>query len=374
MKNLKFLLLLFVAINVNARKQNPIRCIHTYSQGISIDKVVTKNRQTTIHFRWLANNGDAILIPSDCWLVGADKSLHPLLSHNGYTPGVQRSPKDGYKKKFTMTFAALADTDSVFDIVSGHDFLKYFCFFGVHKANVMPFIKEYKVKHLTPILQNSLKGDVVIRGNVERSNKDMEKLTVYYRSADPNVDSNLGSQAQIDSLGNFYVKICTDSPQWSYIHFDDCHIPVVFHPCDTVSLKISNIGKYNQEVEYRSENGNEVFERLMQADPNGPWLEYLISNTETSPDYYTKEINKVRTEVSNLYGYLAGKYNLSDEEHHLLHLNFVERLRLLDIVLKVRSIKGVNCIDENEPIDPCRLICPNSNMLEQFIRIDHIDM
>lgn len=371
-RKLLYLILLISCMNVFARKPNSLEFIYTYSTDISIERVTTTKKATRVDFVWIGDKGDGISIPSDCWLIGADKSLHALKSINGIKPGViKTSSKDGYRKKFSMTFEPLAETDTVFDIVSRHDFLKFFCFFGVHASSITPQIRKPEAIHLLEMSADYGVGTTRIMGRIDNYTGKGEKASMYYLSADSLHDNNAGTHAEIDSTGFFCMDISIATPMFSYLRFGVNHFPIFLYPNDTITCGISDLGRHSQRMTCKSSKGNDMHERFLEADPNGPWYEWIISNKSEDASFYQDFFENAEDEVASFYGYLSGKYQLSDEEYHLLYQNSRERLRLVKLIVRHRfpdAFKDLQILDP-EP-DPCRNACHNYHDFETFRQIN----
>ncbi len=281
------------------------------------------------------------------------------------------SPKAGYKKKFSMVFEPLASTDTVFDIVSRHDFLKYFCFYGVHASSVTPSIHRAGNVHLLEAGKDYGKGLTRIKGHIYNYGKDIDEMSMYYLSADTLFDNNMGSHAKIDSLGNFCLDICIEYPMFSYLRFGNSHLPVFLYPNDSITCNIYDLGKYSQRMVCHSSKGNNLHEGFLQADPYGPMFEWITSNRSQQPSFYQDFFNSAEQDMATFLGYIAGKYQLSDEEYHLLFLNGMQRLKLTKLIVGNRFPDELGELQTPDPEDdPCRYACPEFCGYETFIRIN----
>lgn len=348
MRRFWFLIILVVAAEAIYADS---KCQLIYQSGypeVSIERIVRHDTATIVHMRRIANPGDVfVLTKRQLYLDDEQGKKYRLKGTEGISQGdTIRHPLSGILD-FSLIFEPLAKNVKIFDLRAANEAFSTFAFWGIHeKDNILKKIKHLKDKNIRldkeQIFLNT--GTAVIRGQIRNytsSKPDTCQLFLVFQKDDYFRHGEFFKSA-VSKEGCFEFCLPVENMCWSYIEGKHAVIPVVFYPNDTLEVTIDKLGEIDMTVSYRSLAGNNIMQKLMQADPM--WTDWELAgkrSTPVAPSMLAKEMQAKKNETTKLVEYLTWKHGMSQVESHLLQLKINSFINEISITRLRKTILGL---------------------------------
>jgi len=299
---------------------------------IKIERVKTNKKTTTLYFYSEGAPSSCIHISSPTYLVDEEGKRHKMLSSKNIVSDKPIHYGKKGKIRFQISFDPLPSNTKRFDMIEDYYNNLHRELYCIRESgtpfvtnNIIDTVKmsEFVAKTFPDsiFIDDSLtltghfdSPDILKRGKVTLQIEQMKNYFITannkYKNIKINVDSSGFFNARIPVIGPSIEKIIIRA------NFPDSMIriiPVMLYPGDNLRLRICDLDRFTQHVEYQSEKVD--FCNLLNHTPSFvyPGIRYMSSgNLDAS--WAMDSINRHIDNMDSLALYIANKYSLNKIE------------------------------------------------------------
>ncbi len=357
MKHLSFFILLFLAVPVLARSGRTANIdkpdyLALPSDGVTITRVKTTDKATTLYFHAVGDSAFSFSIPSCSYLVDESGRRYKMTGCKNVEAGKDVCPgKKGLK--FSVSFLPLPDGTERFDMIAEIFVNAGRYYYGIREGG-LPLLGGKRTKQgcASPAVAKVFPDDVFMADSMIVSGRfhDTGNYSVggfrlevaEYHDCIDSVATNMkfGYTIIVDSTGCFSAKIPVLGPSWTSLyalkpkspefldkpftsatHYAPQAIPVVLYPGDNLHMDIYDYAGGDRRIEYKS--GKTDFGKLLNNCPMAAWLYTGTTDAAKAGKCAGKETAERRMDIlDSLALYLSSKYRLGDVETQMLRTEY----------------------------------------------------
>lgn len=330
-----FIILLVFTINqkVNAQQMEKPEYLTPFDSGISIKKVVTDDKSTTLYFTAECDSADRMHIPSAFKLSDEEGRLYSVTGCEGIILDSTYVFNEKKNVNFCLSFQPLPATCKVFDCTDACNRYGFPAFYAIHDSGTNLSECEFG-KATEDATQRNTRQEKVLHKAYKTG---IAKLSVSISPADKlptasrievilphhwgkSYDFNEKYAKCIGKLqhdGSFKADILIDGPQWCFVIVNWFHyIPVMLLPGEKQHIDIEAIGTGQQKVRYDELSG--LFINLYKGQPFLP-IHRLPGDADE--DYYSRA-DEEYDNMHTLCNYISAKHHFTELEKRLLSAYF----------------------------------------------------
>lgn len=330
MKKLFFILLVFtINQKVNAQQMEKPVYLTPFESGISITKVVSDAKATTLYFSADCDSADRMHIPSAFKLSDEEGRLYSVTGSEAVTLDSTYVFNKKKNMSFSISFQPLPATCKVFDCTDACNRYGFPAFYAIHDSGTNLSECEFG-KATEDATQRNTRQEKVLHKAYKTG---IAKLSVSISPADKlptasrievilphhwgkSYDFNEKYAKCIGKLqhdGSFKADILIDGPQWCFVIVNWFHyIPVMLLPGEKQHIDITDFGTKEQTVNYDALSA--LFQNFCR---NQPFLPLHQLPRDATEDYYMRADAEYNA-LHELCDYIAAKHHYSDIEKRLL--------------------------------------------------------
>lgn len=304
------------------------------ADGVTITRVEFEKKQTTLHFHVEQNEGSSFQFRPSTYLVDEEGKRYHAKSSDGFKLGEwTKIGQEGFKD-VSISFDALPEGTRVFDCLEGPDLTLTYQFYGIREQS-----QDWDVFLGESMAGNPLKDSffridtVYVTGRITQSKYDRQEPAAHeiYCVSEKNLlrqyreNYGLHDFFYVAKDGTFSFKTIVAKPCMDDLNINGVRIPVLLIPGDHLHVKISHLGEYDQQVDFKSELGD--YSRMLVNTPFlydrelfDPRVTPSFSETDTLPAESWQSLHEKKIKCLNICRYLVAKHHLTLAEQKLMEM------------------------------------------------------